>query len=150
MATDSAPIQERNLPSPEEEIRQLEQKLEEKKRALAEQAGIMPSEGEIRREVMREYAKEVQPAPSPVPEESLIPGFRPGTPSAPVSAKDDAIKAAAREEHLTALVRYAMAHTIAGAIQKAGAESPYLLDALHDRLAAEYDKLVALKKVKKL
>ncbi len=167
MALDSGQVQERGAPSPEEEIKQLEEKLAEKKRVLAGQEGRMPEEHEIKKQVLREYAQEIAPAKPPAMEESLIPGFHAPAPPAPAPAhvpapasvpapapsgaggQDDAQKKL-REEKLRTLIQVAIGHTIASAVRKASAESPYLLDELHDRLAAEFDKLVALKKVQRL
>ena len=127
--------------SPEEEIRELEQKLEEKKRALAEQGSPVAPEKEVFREVMREHISTVVPpaplAPAPV-------SHIPPTPPPPQKGAD----APAREEKLRALIERALTRNIADAVDAAYSESPYLLDALHDRLVDEYyDKLVALRKI---
>ena len=142
--------------SPEQEIKELEQKLEAKKRELA--AGAAPSaegvtpEKEVFREVMREHVESAKPA-APSEEPALIPqlSVTHAPPAALQQKVDDDEKKKKHEEELQALVTYAFAHTIQSAVEKARAESPYLLDALHDRLADEYyEKMVAMRKLKSL
>ena len=141
--------EEKVVPSAEEEIRALEQKLEEKKRALAE-AGTSPQEEkEIFREVVREHVAESaaeQGAPaSAVPLSPLPPT------NATQKPADDKATIDAREKKIVALVEYAMTHTIEAAVKMAEAESPYLVDELHDRLADHYyEKLVQLRKLEQL
>lgn len=138
------PRQELKL-TPEEEIRELEQKLEEKKRALAAEGSPAAPEKEVFREVMRERIGALQPAPpaggaavSPIPPGGV-------SPPPPQKAADDA---AGREDKLRLLVERALTRSIADAVDAAYGESPYILDALHDRLVDEYyDKLVALRKI---
>ncbi len=142
--------------SPEQEIKELEQKLEAKKRELsaggAPSAEGVPPEKEVFREVMREHTEGMKPA-APSEEPALIPQLS-VTHAPPADAQkkaDDDDKKKKREEELQALVTYAFAHSIQSAVEKARAESPYLLDALHDRLADEYyEKMVALRKLKSL
>ena len=112
----------------EQEIRVLEQRLEEKKRALAEQGGAAQPEKEVFREVVREHIEHS---------------------GADIAKKNGMSQEAAKhEEELHALVARALSGSIADAVDKAYHESPYLLDALHDRLVDEYyDKLVALRKI---
>ena len=143
--------------SPEQEIKELEQRLEAKKRELAAGAGA-PAEGgpapekELFREVMREHVDEVKRV-SPSEESAIIPQLSvthaPGGDSQ--KKADDDRKKQLADEKLEALVAFAFAHTIQRAVEKASAESPYLLDALHDRLADEYyEKMVAMRKLKQM
>lgn len=121
--------------SAEEEIRLLERRLGEKKRALAEHGTTGTPEKEVFREVMREHVKSV--APAALPSASHMPPVAP--PAGGASPHDDAVQN---------LVAQALSGSIADAVDTASRESPYLLDALHDRLVDEYyDKLVALRKI---
>ena len=123
------------ISSAEQEIRALEQRLEEKKRALAEQGTVARPEKEIFRDVVRERIESV--APAMVPSVSHVP--TPAPTAGQTAAQDDAVQD---------LVSRALAGSIADAMDKAYRESPYLVDALHDRLVDEYyDKLLALRKI---
>lgn len=153
MALDTGQSQEHTAGGAEQEIRELEQKLAEKKRILAEGGVPAREEKEVFREVMREHIGEkvpgIQPAPAPAPAPAapLMPGI---TPAGTAPMRDTA-EDAAREARLAALVDRAMGSSIESAVNAAQAESPYLLDALHDRLAEEYyDKLVQLRKLESL
>ncbi|MEK7541425.1 MAG: hypothetical protein AAB533_01095 [Patescibacteria group bacterium] len=122
--------------SAEEEIRTLERRLEEKKRELAERGSTVPPEKEVIREVVREHIESVVPARVP-----------PVSHAAPV-APSGASPSAAHDDAVQNLVAQALSGTIADAVDTAYRESPYLLDALHDRLVDEYyDKLLALRKI---
>lgn len=135
---------EKIVPSAEEEIRALEAKLAEKKRALAEAGEPMREEKEIFREVVREHIAEVQPpivAPAPA-------SPSPGT-AKPITQDPQAV--AAREQKINALIERAMTSSIEAAVRAAETESPYLVDELHDRLADHYyEKLVQLRKLEQL
>ena len=151
--------------SPEEEIRELEEKLAEKKREIAARGAVFSGapegaprqergEKDLFREVVREHIGEMEPLPAPAASagEPLISALRSApapssAPSAPQNPQNDQT----REEQLKALVEFAMARGISAAVEKAEAQSPYLLDALHDRLADEYyEKMVVLRKLKSL
>lgn len=120
----------------EQEIRVLEQRLEEKKRALAEQSGVAKTEKEMFREVVRERMESILPAQ--LPAASHVPPAQPSPSNVP-PPHNDAVQG---------LVAQALSGNIADAVEKAYRESPYLMDALHDRLVDEYyDKLVALRKI---
>lgn len=122
--------------SAEEEIRLLERRLEEKKRAFAEQGTSGAPEKEVFREVMREHVASVAPAPPPV-------SHMPSPARPPAGGKNPA-----HDDAVQDLVAQALSGSIADAVDTASRESPYLLDALHDRLVDEYyDKLVALRKI---
>lgn len=160
MATDLPQRGEWHMITPEEEIKELERKLAEKKRAVAEAAGGAPAgapperdraEKEMFREVIREHISEVQP-PAMRPSETqlvspppVVSGAPSGGAAAPTPDKQ------AREEKLCMLVERAMTTTIEAAVRAAEKETPYLLDELHDRLADEYyEKLVQLRKLEAL
>ncbi|MBI2121980.1 MAG: hypothetical protein HYT98_02550 [Candidatus Sungbacteria bacterium] len=126
--------------SPEDEIRALEQKLEAKKRELAERGIELPHEKEMFREVLREHVEEIK-APLPAYPVSQSDDSAPKT--------DDKSKAEEREEAVRRLIELALTSTIEKAVRRAEAETPYILDELHDHLIDDYyDKLVALRKIK--
>ena len=126
--------------TPEEEIRELERKLADKKRALAGEGAPAALEKEIFREVMREHIQAAQPPLAVAPPISHIPSIPSASPRGGAQDAD-------RDEELRALVERALTRNIADAVA-AAAESPYLLDALHDRLVDEYyDKLIARRKI---
>jgi len=154
MALDSSSSKkgEWHIITPEEEIRALEAKLAEKKREHAAAGGALEGapheEKEIFREVMGEHIAESR-APMPVAQGSVA--SAPPAGGAAPSAAADATAAATREQKLTALVEYALTHTIEAAVSRAEKETPYLIDELHDRLADKYyDKLVQLRKLEAL
>lgn len=148
MAEDS---KEKGGVSAEEEIRELEQRLEEKKRELAEKGEGLPEEKEILREILRKRVEEAMPP---------APGEVPITPVAGVPHKltDDLKKKAeelkkkeAREEQVRALIELALTRSISDAVKVAGSATPYLLDELHDHLVDDYyEKLLQLRKIKAL
>ncbi len=151
MALDTGQTGERTNISAEDEIRELEQKLEEKKRVLAEGGAASREEKEVFREVMREHIGEKMPssAPPPAPVAPPLPGGAPLLPG--IGSGRDTAADAAREAKVAALVERAMTSSIESAIRVAQTESPYLMDALHDRLADDYyDKLVQLRKLESL
>ncbi len=124
------------ISSAEQEIRALEQRLEEKKRALAEQGTVARPEKEIFRDVVREHMEFA--APSAVPPVSHV-----KAPLPPVAGQS-----AVQDDAVQNLVAQALSGSIASAMDRAYRESPYLVDALHDRLVDEYyDKLLALRKI---
>ena len=128
--------------TPEEEIRELEQKLEQKKQELAGQ--VMP-EKEIFREVIREKIETVKPV-SPL---KPLPGA--GAHSGAVQKADDQKKKEEREADVRSLIEIAMTRGSENAVKYAETESPYLLDELHDHLIDDYyEKLIALRKLKQL
>lgn len=137
--------------SPEDEIRELERKIAEKKREAAEKLVLdrdrgketKPEEKEMLREVLKERIEALkQPPVSPQP---LIP-----TPLPPAGKPADGI-VHPREEDTRALIEIALVKGIAEAVKIAERDSPYLLDELHDHLADDfYEKLVQLRKLKRL
>ena len=138
--------------TPEEEIRALEQKLAEKKRDHAAAGGAPEGapreEKEVFREVIAEHIAESR-MPTAADGTHIAPAPPAGgaTPSTPL----DPAAAATREQKLAALVEYALTHTIEAAVKAAVAETPYLIDELHDRLADQYyEKLVQLRKLEPL
>lgn len=127
--------------SAEEEIRALEQRLEEKKRELAHSGAEGRPEKEIFREVVREH---IDRSGAEIANRSF-----PTNGTADIEKRNGIPHGSGKhEEELGMLVALALSGSIAGAVEKAYRESPYLLDALHDRLADEYyDKLLALRKI---
>lgn len=125
-----------------EEIRELQQRLEAKKRELGE---ITPShEREVFQEVFRErfdeIAKSIQAA-APTP-----------AAAAPRSAvRDDSVTDLKKEEEVEKLLYIAFKQSPVEAIRIAHAMGPFWLDELHDRLADEYyEKLLEFRKVEQL
>ncbi len=133
--------------SPEAEIKELERKLEQKKRELAEKETVLPTEKEVFREVLREHIAENKSAPQGEPHFNP----QPQTQTAVDLKKrpDGDLKKEEREEQIKSLIEVALTKTITEAVKMAEASSPYLLDELHDRLVDDYyDKLLALRKLK--
>ena len=134
---------ELGFPTPEEEIKELERRLEEKKRALTESGAELPHEKEVFRDVLKEHISDVRSVGGEVVVSA--------TPPVSTSQKDDDVKKMKEDlkEDVRVLVEIAMTKSIGEAIrvaQRAG--SPYLLDELHDHLVDDYyDKLVSLRKI---
>ena len=141
--------------SPEDEIKELERKLQEKKQQLSEnlQSEALPPEKEVFKEVLQKHIEEERVA--------LAPAESPATGSAPAvthilsddtQAKADEVKKKeTREEQVKGLVEIALTKSIRDAVKVAHGFNPYLLDELHDHLADDYyDKLLALRKIEKL
>ena len=122
-----------------EEIKELEQMLEEKKRALAER-GEEREHKEVFREAFKEkYSGEFKVAPPP----PLPPPPRP-----PAAKPQDAAARSAREEEIQTLIRISFEKGVRAAADIAKRENPWLLDELHDRLIDEYyQKLVQAKQI---
>jgi len=128
----------------EEEIKELERLLEEKKRALIER-GVEKVPKEAFREVMKEYVEAKKPPsylpPSPVP----VPA------SDDAAKKNDEQKKRIREAELDKLIAVSFEEGIVEAVNQAERTTPWLLDELHDRLVDEYyQKLVQSSKLKEL
>ena len=138
--------------SPEEEIQELERKLEEKKRVLAESRGGEPQEKEALREVLREHIEEVrQREGEPIVGEQAGPGAIPAGGVGAAKKTDGDQTQQERNAHIRALIELALKKTIQDAVRAAEATTPYLLDELHDHLVDDYyDKLVALRKLRQL
>ena len=144
--------QEPKMISPEEEIRHLEAKLQEKKRALAAGQGDVSEaqEKEALREALKEHIEDVRPmyAP-PEPQVSFTPP--PVVTFSGAGQSDDTQAKEEQKAQLRKLVELALSKTIEEAIRVAQRSTPYLLDELHDHLVDDYyDKLMALRKLKKL
>ena len=136
--------------SPQEEIQKLEQQLEQKKRALTESGAVIPEEKELFREVVKEHIESLRPASPQTPSSVSLPPLP--VPS-PLSQDDKAkIKQQEKDEaSVRVLVEKALTGTIEDAVKEAQKISPYMLDELHDHLIDDaYDKLVVLRKIKKL
>ena len=138
-----ADIQQEKLSTSEEEIRELERKLEAKKQELAGQGA---PEKEVLREVIREKIQSVRPA---VPVSPVRGAYVPT--QTPTVKADLQKKKEEREADIRALLEIAMTRGISNAVSYAEKESPYLLDELHDHLVDDYyEKLIALRKLKQL
>ena len=136
--------------SPEDEIRRLETQLEAKKRELAERGMPQGEEKEVFKEVFREHVEQFRPVPARPPPPTPAPPPPPVTDMV-TPTPQQALAEEEREKQLQKLVETAMTRTIEDAVKKATAESPYLLDELHDRLVDDYyDKLVQLRRIKNL
>lgn len=114
-----------------EEIRELERALMERRKALSEE-----EPGREEKEIFREVFKERYPAPSeekitlsPVPSASA---------SVPLKKSAGDGTAKVREEELQALISIAFERGVTEAVRIAKKSTPWLLDALHDRLIDEY------------
>ncbi len=138
-----------SIMSPEQEIQDLERKLEEKKRQLVEKGESQFSEKEALREVLQEHVEEAKQALSEptgsVPAVSHILTDDLQNDVTKVKGKEK------REEQLKQLVEVALTKSIKDAVSVAKKSNPYLLDELHDHLVDDYyDKLIALRRIKKL
>lgn len=139
--------------TPEDEIKELERKLEEKKRELAEQGKPVGEEKEVFREVLQQHIEAARPALSePQPQTPQPLKGIAHTLADDLKKKVDDVKSKTeRDEKIKALLELALTHTIQDAVKVAEAASPYLLDELHDHLVDDYyQKLIALRKIKEL
>ena len=126
-----------NAPSsPEINAEELARRFEEKKKLL-ENTGLKSEARDVFREAFREHvAPQISQSASVA---GTIPVASP-KPSSDISSGD--------KTELKDLVSLALEKGILEAIAKAQAETPYLIDALHDELADHYyDKLLALGKI---
>lgn len=122
-----------------EEIKELEQMLEEKKRALAER-GEEREHKEVFREAFKEkYSGEFKVAP---------PAPLPPPPRSPTAKLQDSAARSRREEEIQTLIRVSFEKGVRAAADIAKRENPWLLDELHDRLIDEYyQKLIQSKQI---
>ncbi len=143
------PAKQEGSPSPEDEIRELERKLAEKKRAFADKQEREPEEKELLREVLREHIEQLpKPPPSQQPQK-ITSQTKPADDQK--EKADDRAGKQARDEHIRALIEIALTKTISDAVNLARAQTPYLLDELHDHLVDDYyEKLVQLRKLEQL
>lgn len=126
--------------SPEQEIRELEERLAEKRRELEAHKKPMPEEKELFREVLKEHIQQVRPQ---APALSIAPPV--------VLPPDDTGSHAGYDDEIRALVERALTRSIEDAVAAAQKTTPYLLDELHDHLADDfYDKLIASRKLQSL
>lgn len=128
--------------SAEEEIRELERLLAEKKQVLAEK-GVEKEPKEVFKEVFKEYV-ETRPASAPassaMPQESQAQQ----KPTVGLDKKQ-------REEQLKVLIELSFEKGIAEAVSLAEAMTPWILDEFHDKLVDEYyDKLVQSQNLREL
>ncbi len=130
--------------NPEAEIQELSRLLEEKKKAFAER-GEAKEHKEIFQEVFSEKYKEALPPPG----DNVSGGTQPVSPHA--MPPDDPQHKLLHDQQLQLLVDFALTRGLVNAVGRANRETPWLLDALHDRLADEYyQKLVQAKEIKAL
>ena len=136
--------------SPEEEIKKLEQQLEQKKSELAKTEVSPQEEKEMLREVLKEHIETLRPsassaAPTPTP---IIP---PPAALTPADTQTRIKQGEQDEATVRRLVEKAMTGTIEDAVKEAEKISPYMVDELHDHLVDDmYDKLISLRKIKAL
>ena len=137
--------------SAEEEIKKLEQQLEQKKRELAGSGISAKEEKEMFREVLKEHIESFKP-PAPQFPLSPAPGVSPVSPAAQdQDTEADASKQQANEAVVRMLIEKAMTGTIEDAVKEAQKVSPYMVDELHDHLIDDvYQKLISSRKVKQL
>ncbi|MBI2640314.1 MAG: hypothetical protein HYW91_00290 [Candidatus Sungbacteria bacterium] len=142
---------EKGAASAEEEILELERKLEEKKRELAESGAAPVEEKEVFREVLREHVEEARPqAPGEGPA-VLAPSVTHVLADDLKKKADEVKKKELREEQVRELIEFALTRTINDAVKVAERATPWLLDELHDHLVDDYyEKLVQLRKLKQL
>ena len=141
---------EQQTMSPEEEIKKLEQQLEQKKRELAKTETTPQEEKEMLREVLKEHIETLRPAaPSAAP--TPPPVMPAPMPPAPADTQAHIKQGEQDQATVRLLVEKAMTGTIEDAVREAEKISPYMVDELHDHLVDDmYDKLVSLRKIKKL
>lgn len=125
----------------EREIRELEQLLEEKKKALFEQ-GEEREHKEVFKEVFREKYQQIAGTPAPTPTG--------GSTTSVTLIKPPAVSKE-KETELKSFIEMAFADGLVSAVNHAKARSPWLLDELHDRLADEYyEKLLQAGEIEKI
>ena len=127
--------------SPEEEIRQLEERLAVKKKEL-EEKGEIKHEKEVFKEILKEHMEEIRPSPA-----NLLSGTKPAISDSAIQTakkmKDDEEK-----NQLEQLLQIALGQSLTKAVHIAQALGPYMLDLLHDTLVDKYyDKLIAARKI---
>lgn len=129
--------------SPEEEIRQLEEKLAAKKKEI-EERGEIKHEKEVFREVLKEHIEEIRPGPA-----DLTTGGKPAISDSAMQTAQK-IKDDEQKSQLEHLLRVALGESLLKAVHIAEALGPYMLDLLHDTLADQYyEKLLAARKINK-
>lgn len=128
-------------PSPEEEIRRLEERLAQKRKEL-EERGETKEEKEAFREILRERIEEVRPRPNAMstPYGTLPPSQAQVVPPAKVTDED--------KRKLEALIEIAIGQSLVRAVHLAESISPYMLDLLHDTLVDKYyDRLIQSRQI---
>ncbi|KKS38097.1 MAG: hypothetical protein A3G49_00065 [Candidatus Sungbacteria bacterium RIFCSPLOWO2_12_FULL_41_11] len=128
--------------TPEEEIRELEWLLAEKRKTM-EEKGIEKEPKEVFREVFKEYVGAKKPL-LPPPAVQL-----PAAVSDEQKRQADELKQKERHEQLEHLIGISFEKGLLDAVTLAENMTPWLLDELHDRLVDEYyQKLVQSQKLK--
>ena len=136
--------------SPEEEIKKLEQQLEQKKSELVKTEATPQEEKEMLREVLKEHIETLRPTAPSVSPPVIPPVIPPPVAPTPADTQARIKQGEADEATVRLLVEKAMTGTIEDAVREAEKISPYMVDELHDHLVDDmYDKLVSLRKIKK-
>ncbi len=126
-----------NINAFEQEIKELEAKLEAKKKEMAA-SGTEAQERHLFKTVLREHTGHEPVAPSPLP-----------TPATGSQASGSIAVSPADEQKIDNLISHAFTKGISSAIHEARKMNiPFLVDMLHDRLADEYyQKLLEARKI---
>lgn len=129
--------------SAREEIKELERKLEEKKRELAAGGVEAPPEKQIFREIFKEHMESVSRATHP--QANIPPAGGASQPQPPAHQPTDNARDEAHKEQIESLVEMAFSKGLVDAVEAARhLNNPHILDEFHDTLEDEYyDKLVA-------
>lgn len=127
--------------SPEEEIRQLEEKLAAKKKEI-EERGETKHEKEVFRKVLKEHIEEIRLGPA-----DLTTGGKPAISDSAMRTAQK-IKNDEEKQQLEQLLQVALGESLLKAVHIAEALSPYMLDLLHDTLVDQYyEKLIAARRI---
>ena len=131
--------------SPEEEIRELERRLEVKKRELAANDAEPVPEKSILGEVLKTHIEDATRAA--MQPSSAAPSVIPSTPSPQVKKQVDDLRTMMDKEQVESLVEIAFSKGLVDAVETARhLNNPHILDAFHDALVdTYYDKLLALR-----
>lgn len=130
-----APLEK--TPELEEEIRELEERLEVKKHALEEMG--KREEKEVFGEVLKEHVEAVQ---------QKIASLPPSQQAAATQRIADTLNEEEHGEQVAALVEIALAHGVLHAVQVARRlKNPHILDDFHDALVDRYYEKLVLSRV---
>jgi len=129
--------------SAQEEIQELERKLEEKKRELAAAGAEAPPEKQIFREIFKKHMEDISRAAHP--QTNIPPAGGAAQLQPPVRQPSDDARDEAHREQIESLVEMAFSKGLVDAVEAARhLHNPHILDEFHDTLEDEYyDKIVA-------